>query len=109
MSASCPSRFRTGIWLLRSVLRPGEPGWWQPGTTAERFLVHWRGAAARVGLALRGAIAQLVERLHGMQEVWGSNPHSSTVFHVCVREKVTNSSHYLGQSPGTARIAATCL
>ena|SRR5215467_327081 len=25
-----------------------------------------------------GAIAQLVERLHGMQEVWGSNPHSST-------------------------------
>ena len=26
-----------------------------------------------------GAIAQLVERLHGMQEVWGSTPHGSTI------------------------------
>ncbi len=26
----------------------------------------------------RGAMAQLVARLHGMEEVWGSNPHSST-------------------------------
>ena len=24
-----------------------------------------------------GAIAQLGERLHGMQEVWGSSPHGS--------------------------------
>jgi hypothetical protein len=31
-----------------------------------------------VGQGLRGAIAQLVERLHGMQEVRGSNPRSST-------------------------------
>ncbi len=28
--------------------------------------------------SLRGAIAQLVERFHGMEEVWGSNPHGST-------------------------------
>jgi hypothetical protein len=27
----------------------------------------------------RGAMAQLVARFHGMEEVWGSNPHSSTV------------------------------
>ena len=25
-----------------------------------------------------GVIAQLVERLHGMEEVWGSTPHGST-------------------------------
>jgi hypothetical protein len=25
-------------------------------------------------------MAQLVARLHGMEEVWGSNPHSSTGF-----------------------------
>ena len=31
--------------------------------------------------------------LHGMQEVRGSNPRSSTFFRVDVREKVTNSSH----------------
>ncbi len=24
-------------------------------------------------------MAQLVARLHGMEEVWGSNPHSSTL------------------------------
>jgi hypothetical protein len=30
----------------------------------------------------RGALAQLVERLHGMQEVRGSNPLSSTHFFV---------------------------
>jgi hypothetical protein len=27
-----------------------------------------------------GAIAQLGERLHGMQEVWGSSPHGSILF-----------------------------
>lgn len=25
-----------------------------------------------------GVIAQLVERLNGIEEVWGSNPHGST-------------------------------
>ena len=29
-------------------------------------------------MTARGGIAHLVERLHGMQEVWGSNPHVST-------------------------------
>ena len=39
----------------------------------------WRWDGTRCGRpVLPGAIAQLVERLHGMQEVWGSNPHSST-------------------------------
>ena len=28
-------------------------------------------------LRTSGAIAQLGERLHGMQEVWGSSPHGS--------------------------------
>src|ERR1700677_4639468 len=32
------------------------------------------------GVGGRGALAQLVERLHGMQEVRGSNPLSSTQF-----------------------------
>ena len=36
------------------------------------------GDEVETGQMRRGAIAQLVERLHGMQEVWGSNPHSST-------------------------------
>ena len=38
------------------------------------------GDEVETGQMRRGAIAQLVERLHGMQEVWGSNPHSSTAF-----------------------------
>jgi hypothetical protein len=43
---------------------------WTPGT---------------VGLSAggRGALAQLVERLHGMQEVRGSNPLSSTRSEAC--------------------------
>ena len=39
-----------------------------------------------------GVIAQLVERLNGIEEVWGSNPHGSTkrlmeasIKQVCVR------------------------
>ena len=41
----------------------------------------YTGVALRPGgPARRGAIAQLVERLHGMQEVRGSNPRSSTPF-----------------------------
>ena len=33
---------------------------------------------ARVLIFLRfGVIAQLVERLNGIEEVWGSNPHGS--------------------------------
>jgi hypothetical protein len=28
-----------------------------------------------------GVIAQLVERLNGIEEVWGSNPHGSTFFY----------------------------
>jgi hypothetical protein len=34
-------------------------------------------------LERRGALAQLVERLHGMQEVRGSNPLSSTRSETC--------------------------
>ena len=30
------------------------------------------------GKQLLGAVAQLVERLNGIQEVWGSIPHRST-------------------------------
>src|SRR5690606_16648521 len=33
-----------------------------------------------------GAIAQLVEHLHGMQGVWGSSPHSSTGVNPQVRD-----------------------
>ena len=29
-------------------------------------------------LSAQGVIAQLVERLNGIEEVWGSNPHGST-------------------------------
>ena len=34
-----------------------------------------------------GVIAQLVERLHGMEEVWGSTPHGSTKCSFCLDEK----------------------
>src|SRR5271156_4697517 len=44
------------------------------------------------GVGGRGALAQLVERLHGMQEVRGSNPLSSTLFRVLVRYKKRQSS-----------------
>ncbi len=48
-----------------------------PAPWSSQFLVHWRGAVAGRPASC-GAIAQLVERLHGMQEVRGSNPRSST-------------------------------
>ncbi len=36
------------------------------------------GSAPRAHKEYRGVIAQLVERLNGIEEVWGSNPHGST-------------------------------
>ena len=35
-----------------------------------------------------GELAQLVERLHGMQEVTGSNPVFSTIFQTLTLQKV---------------------
>ena len=34
-----------------------------------------------------GVIAQLVERLHGMEEVWGSTPHGSTKYYLDLFER----------------------
>ena len=48
-----------------------------------------------------GAIAQLGERLHGMQEVGGSIPPSSTKFLV-LKVCVSPSSRGLGHRPFTA-------
>jgi hypothetical protein len=66
--------------------------WCRPGD--ERVLVSctlaWRRGRTGSVKWRRGALAQLVERLHGMQEVRGSNPLSSTVFRTSVRTKVTN-------------------
>jgi hypothetical protein len=42
--------------------------------------------------------------IHGMQEVWGSNPHSSTIFRFCVREKVTNVTHLDQVVPKATRL-----
>ena len=58
-------------------------------------MVYWR-VVMRGGLlaAGRGGIAQLVERLHGMQEVSGSNPLISTT--------MSPSSRGLGHRPFTA-------
>ena len=50
---------------VRADARPAEP-------------VCYRRSAQRLGAGRPGALAQLVERLHGMQEVRGSNPQSST-------------------------------
>ena len=36
------------------------------------------GALASASAGTLGVIAQLVERLNGIEEVWGSNPHGST-------------------------------
>jgi hypothetical protein len=45
----------------------------------------------------RGALAQLVERLHGMQEVRGSNPLSSTIYadqrHISILEMIFDFLH----------------
>ena len=35
-----------------------------------------------------GDIAQLVERFHGMEEVWGSNPHISTNIIALVAQRI---------------------
>jgi hypothetical protein len=37
-----------------------------------------RTGCCRASDATLGVIAQLVERLNGIEEVWGSNPHGST-------------------------------
>ncbi len=42
----------------------------------------------------RGAIAQLVARLHGMQEVRGSNPRSSTISYIYFQKLQFFSKHY---------------
>ena len=56
-------------------MRPGEGGRLRPATPR---VLYTGGAPSADSRAGRGAIAQLVERLHGMQEVRGSNPLSST-------------------------------
>jgi hypothetical protein len=48
----------------------------------------------------------LVERLHGMQEVRGSNPLSSTIFRVLVRSKKRQSSDNGAGFPRSAPVAA---
>jgi hypothetical protein len=67
-----------------------------PNARTKRFLVHWRGAAAGEAQSACGAIAQLVERLHGMQEVRGSNPRSSTA-----QRDVDQGKDQLGTISGT--------
>ena len=37
----------------------------------------WRVRQLPLWFGLLGVIAQLVERLNGIEEVWGSNPHGS--------------------------------
>ena len=55
--------------------------------SATLYAISVPAASQRPAAGRRGALAQLVERLHGMQEVRGSNPLSSTIFRVLVRDK----------------------
>ena len=47
-------------------------------TTAEVFPCQLDASFPSSAPAAKGVIAQLVERLNGIEEVWGSNPHGST-------------------------------
>src|SRR5699024_4218025 len=49
-----------------------------PGPSTPCHPVQWNHRRAGEPPGTPGAMAQLVARLHGMEEVWGSNPHSST-------------------------------
>lgn len=42
-------------------------------------------------LKMNGDIAQLVERIHGMDEVLGSNPCISTIFKLAINNKLNPS------------------
>src|SRR5690348_11254707 len=52
-------------------------------------------------------MAQLVARLHGMEEVWGSNPHSSTSWPLLVADLRSASARAAvfsrGATPGPPR------
>ena len=55
-----------------------------------------------------GVIAQLVERLHGMEEVWGSTPHGSTKCSLDLLKDPTPGSkleYNSGQGSGEVEIA----
>jgi hypothetical protein len=57
------------------------PPEWTLGGSARSAMsdtLAWHQAVGRPVVMSPGAMAQLVARLHGMEEVWGSNPHSST-------------------------------
>ena len=44
------------------------------------YFLNFKSASGKFRVSRRsfGVIAQLVERLNGIEEVWGSNPHGST-------------------------------
>src|SRR5699024_705554 len=85
MPALCPSRScpTTGC---RKLLTPILAVLWQPMRLSERHepqhsppdLGRWPAADKIDSLDHLGAMAQWVARLHGMEEVRGSNPLSST-------------------------------
>jgi hypothetical protein len=73
---------------IRSSLgpRPSPPTHDQCAVRSATLYAICVPAASQLHAAGRpGALAQLVERLHGMQEVRGSNPLSSTIFRIFVR------------------------
>lgn len=53
---------------------------WNSYCPAARFILGYLDHIKPCGFLdeTLGVIAQLVERLHGMEEVWGSTPHGST-------------------------------
>lgn len=61
-------RFAPGVIFSKDVARSGVSSYFhQPIEQALAFPME-----------TLGVIAQLVERLNGIEEVWGSNPHGST-------------------------------
>ncbi len=53
---------------------------------------------------VRGGIAHLVERLHGMQEVWGSSPHISTKNGIKLRKQPAQGRLFFVESEKCFRI-----
>ena len=76
------------------------------GTPDERWVV----AAPRLPLGLRGdfgAVAQLVERLHGMEEARGSIPLSSTISSTILFEKAPHRRMIVESVASSYRVALT--
>ena len=63
------------------------------GKVSGSILVH-----SNIGFIFLGPLAQLGERLHGMQEVSGSIPLRSTMFLVYILQSLKSGKYYVGHT-----------